>query len=77
MLHRTVWDAPFASSKKKVSFKLGKEVAYVTFNCRMREKESCQLGTGVNKTLWTVHVGVVVVELINCKREGIVRNEIW
>ena len=27
--HRTVWDAPSASSKKK----LGREVGYVTSNC--------------------------------------------
>ena len=31
----------------------------------------------VNKTLRSVHFGVVVVELINCKCGGIVRNEIW
>ena len=30
-----------------------------------------------NKTLWSVHFGVVVVELINCKGGRIVRNEIW
>ena len=30
-----------------------------------------------NKTLCSVHFGVVVVELINCKRGGIVRNEMW
>ena len=30
-----------------------------------------------NKTLGSVHFGVVVVELINCKCGGIVRNEIW
>ena len=30
-----------------------------------------------NKTLWSVHFGVVVVEMINCKCGGIVRNEIW
>ena len=30
-----------------------------------------------NKTLWSVHFGVVVVGLINCKCGGIVRNEIW
>ena len=30
-----------------------------------------------NKTLQSVHFGVVVVELINCKCGGIVRNEIW
>ena len=32
MLHRTVRDAPSASSKKEVSFKLGKKVGYVTPN---------------------------------------------
>ena len=30
-----------------------------------------------NKTLWREHFGVAVVELINCKCGGIVRNEIW
>ena len=30
-----------------------------------------------NKTLRSVHFGVVVVELIKCKCGGIVRNEIW
>ena len=30
-----------------------------------------------NKTLWRVHFGVAVVELINCKRGGVLRNEIW
>ena len=29
------------------------------------------------KTLWSVHFGVVVVELINRKCGGIVRNDIW
>ena len=29
-----------------------------------------------NKTLRSVHFGVVVVELINCKCGGIVRNQI-
>ena len=33
--------------------------------------------SGRNKTLWSVHFGVVVVELINCKSRGILRNEIW
>ena len=34
MFHRTVWDAPSAGLKKKrVSFKLGKEVEKVTSNC--------------------------------------------
>ena len=31
----------------------------------------------VNETLRSVHFGVVVEELINCKWGGIVRNEIW
>ena len=35
------------------------------------------LQPSVNKTLWSVHFGVVVVELINCKCGGIVRNQIW
>ena len=30
-----------------------------------------------NKTLRSVHFGVVVVELINCKCGEIVRNKIW
>ena len=30
-----------------------------------------------NKTLRSVHFGVVVVEVINCKCGGIVRNQIW
>ena len=30
-----------------------------------------------NKTLQSVHFGVVVVELINCKCGGVVRNQIW
>ena len=30
-----------------------------------------------NKTLQSVHFDVVVVELINCKCGGIVRNQIW
>ena len=53
MLHRTLWDAPSASSKKEVSFKLGKGVENVTSNCMRRavrqfEKEvSFRLETGV------------------------------
>ena len=30
-----------------------------------------------DKTLRSVHFGVVVLELINCKCGGIVRNQIW
>ena len=29
----------------------------------------------INKTLWNVHFEVVVVELINCKCGGVVRND--
>ena len=53
MLHRTVWDAPSASSKKEVSFKPETELGYVTSNCmgrvvRQLEKEvSFRLGKGV------------------------------
>ena len=31
----------------------------------------------VNKTLRSVHFGVVVVELMKCKCGGMVKNEIW
>ena len=34
-------------------------------------------GTRQNKKLRSVHFGVVVVESINCKCGGIVRNQIW
>ena len=53
MLHRTVWDAPSASSKKKLASKLGKGVENVTSNCmgrvvRQFDKEvSFKLGKGV------------------------------
>ena len=54
MSHRTVLDAPSASSKKKlvISFRLGTGVEYVTWNCmgravRQFEKEvSFRLATG-------------------------------
>ena len=52
-MSRTVWDAPSASSKKEVSFKLGKGVENVTSNCmgravRQFDKEvSFRLETGV------------------------------
>ena len=61
MLHRTVWDAPSASSKKKLVSKLGKGVENVTSNCmgravRQFEKEvSFKLGKGVemlHRTVW-------------------------
>ena len=35
-----------------------------------------QLEARENKTLRSVHFGIVVVKLINCKWGGIVRNEI-
>ena len=53
MLHRTVWDAPSASSKKEVSIRLETGVENVTSNCMRRavrqfEKEvSFKLGKGV------------------------------
>ena len=59
MLHRTVWDAPFASSKKEVSFKPETKLGYVTSNCmgraiRQFEKEvSFRLRTGVEYVAWT------------------------
>ena len=31
----------------------------------------------LNKTLRSVHFGVVVVELINCRCGGIVRSQMW
>ena len=58
MLHRTVWDAPSASSKKEVSFRLETGEGYVTSNCmggavRQFEKEaSLRLGTGVEYVAW-------------------------
>ena len=58
MLHRTVWDAPSASSKKEVSFRVETGVGYVTSNCmgravRQFEKEaSLRLGTGVEYVAW-------------------------
>ena len=36
-----------------------------------------EIDLNFNKTLRSVHFGVVVVELIECKCGGIVRNEIW
>ena len=63
MLHRTVWDKPFASSKKEVSFKPERELGYVTSNCLRHavghfEKEvSLRLGT---------RVGYVTPNCIGC-----------
>ena len=31
----------------------------------------------INKTPWSVHFGVLVVELINCKCGGTLRHDIW
>ena len=36
MLHKTVWDAPSASLKKKLVLDLGTGVEYVTSNCMGR-----------------------------------------
>ena len=53
MLHRTVWDAPSASSKREVSFRLETGGGYVTPICmecavRQFDKEvSFTLGKGV------------------------------
>ena len=44
---------------------------------KKNKKSGCFIKYKFNKTLRSVHFGVVVVELINCKCEGIVRNEIW
>ena len=44
---------------------------------RFLKKLLVQRNPKINKTLRSVHFGVVVVELINCKCEGIVRTEIW
>ena len=53
MLHRTVWDAPSASSKKEVSFRLETGVENVTSNCmgcavcHFDKEVSFRLETGV------------------------------
>ena len=61
MLHRTVWDAPSASSIKKLVFKLETGVGYVTPSCmgravRQFDKEvSFKLGKGVemlHRSVW-------------------------
>ena len=49
---------------------------YQKFFFRSNEKEDGDEAVQ-NKTLRSVHFGVVVVELINCKCGGIVRNQIW
>ena len=61
MLHRTVWEAPSAHSKKEVSFRLETGVENVTSNCMGRavgqfDKEvSFKLGKGVemlHRSVW-------------------------
>ena len=49
MLHRTVWDAPSASSKKEVSFRLEIGVENVTSNCMGRAV--CQFDKEVSFSL--------------------------
>ena len=50
MLQRTVWNAPFASSRKEVSFRPETGVGYVTSNCmgravrRLEKEVSFKLG---------------------------------
>ena len=46
-------------------------------NKQRNRKENFRILELGNKTLRSVHFGVVVIELINCKCGGIVRNEIW
>ena len=41
------------------------------------ERVKIEVKAYVNKTLRSVHFGVVVVELMKCKCGGIVKNEIW
>ena len=53
-------------------------LAMVFYNSELKQQQNGEdYKTSLNKTLWSVHFGVVVVELINCKCGGIVRNEIW
>ena len=42
MLHKTVWDAPSASLKKKLVLDLGTGVEYVTSNCMGRAVRQLQ-----------------------------------
>ena len=42
MLHKTVWDAPPASLKKKLVLDLGTGVEYVTSNCMGRAVRQLQ-----------------------------------
>ena len=46
--------------------------------CGMTFKEgSGTSNPDINKTLWSVHFDVMVVELTDCKCGGIVRNGLW
>ena len=46
--------------------------------CGMTFKEGSDTSNpDINKTLWSVHFGVMVVELTDCKCGGIVRNGLW
>ena len=53
MLHETVWDAPSASSRKKLVLGLGTGLEYVAWNCmgctvrQFAKEASLRLGTGV------------------------------
>ena len=58
------------------------EVPYQKWNAAPRlfisvDAQVLNRRTHVNKTLRSVHFGVVLVELIYCKCGGIVGNEIW
>ena len=48
-----------------------------SYNTRLESSRNFHRQSISNKTLRSVHFGVVVVELINCKCRGIVRNQIW
>ena len=54
-----------------VGYKIQTKLSFI--QSYLTPKYSCH----VNKTLPSVHFGVVVVELITCKCGGIVKNEIW
>ena len=51
------------------------EVRFRTKSVIHKQIQSCKRAT--DKALRSVHFGVVIEELINCKCGGIVRNEIW
>ena len=73
MLHRTVWDAPSASSKREVSFRLETGGGYVTPICmgcavRQFDKEvSFILGKGVemlHRSLWDAPSASLIKKLV-------------